>query len=134
MPVLDGNMDEYSDARSLAASIKGGSKKQAAGQQNNLSDFLDQVLDTVEPDGSLEMDKNVLSGLIKGGGKGLNKEAAGSKNERYSSASRPDSSAFQPIGINIGSPPSHPASLGMISPSPLLMPGYFGGTVRIRMD
>ena len=30
MPVLDGNLDELSDARSLAASIKGGGDKNGA--------------------------------------------------------------------------------------------------------
>lgn len=38
MPVLDGNLDELSDARSLAASIKGGGSKKAADAEDDPDD------------------------------------------------------------------------------------------------
>ena len=46
MPVLDGNLDELSDARSLAASIKGtrGSRK----IPQNTQDFVDSLLTGME--------------------------------------------------------------------------------------
>lgn len=40
MPVLDGNLDELSDARSLAASIKGGGdKKKETNEDEDLDDI-----------------------------------------------------------------------------------------------
>lgn len=121
MPVLDGNIDEYSDARSLAASIKGGSRKNRAAD-----DFLDEILSTIEPDQDLEgADEAVsLAASIQGGGKGLKDPG-----KNFSSQSREP--AFQPIGLNISSPQQQP--LGMISPSPLLMPGFFGGRTDVEI-
>lgn len=117
MPVLDGNMDEYSDARSLAASIKGGRKKPA-----DVSDFVDSIIADIQPHEELNGADEVtlLVAAIQGGGKGLKDPG-----QNYSSPSREP--AFQPIGINIGTPQQ---SLGMMSPSPLLMPGFFGGRNR----
>lgn len=61
-PVLDGNLDELSDARSLAASIKGG---------KNFDDFLDDILSpTIHNLSDLTdlTDSKVLVQKIKGGG------------------------------------------------------------------
>lgn len=67
MPVLDGNLDELSDARSLAASIKGSSSKlnTSTNKPENLDEFLDALTDDIVLKG-LSMD---LSKTIKGGGK-----------------------------------------------------------------
>jgi myosin-15 len=115
MPVLDGNIDEYSDARSLAASIKGGSRKLK--EPADVTDFMDSLIADIRPDEDLQGADQVasLAASIQGGGKGL-------KDQSYSSPSR--ETPFQPIGINIGTPQQ---SLGLMSPSPLLMPGFFGG-------
>lgn len=43
MPVLDGNLDELSDARSLAASIKG-MRKATDNQPQNADDFLNLLI------------------------------------------------------------------------------------------
>ena len=113
MPVLDGNMDEFSDARSLAASIKGGGRK--------VEDFVDDLLapntEDVEED---DDDVIALAASIQGGGKNL-KDAS----QTYASPSREP--PYQSLGINMGTPQQ---SLGLISPSPLLMPGFFGGRKR----
>ncbi|XP_046641646.1 unconventional myosin-XV-like isoform X4 [Daphnia pulicaria] len=116
MPVLDGNIDEYSDARSLAASIKGGSQKWK--EPADVTDFVDNLIADIRPDEDLEGADQVdsLAALIQGGGKGLKDPG-----QSYSSPSR--EAPFQPIGINIGTPQQ---SLGLMSPSPLLMPGFFG--------
>ncbi len=120
MPVLDGNIDEYSDARSLAASIKGGSQKWK--EPADVTDFVDNLIADVRPDEDLEGADQVdsLAALIQGGGKGLKDPG-----QSYSSPSR--EAPFQPIGISIGTPQQ---SLGLMSPSPLLMPGFFGGRNR----
>ena len=119
MPVLDGNIDEFSDARSLAASIKG------CGRTENVADFVDGLISNVAMDQDLVgADEAIsLAASIQGGGKGL--KDPGSQN--YSSPSREP--PYQPIGLNVlGSTPQQ--SLGLISPSPLLMPGFFGGRAR----
>lgn len=122
MPVLDGNIDEYSDARSLAASIKGGRVKR--NEPADVSDFVDSIIANIRPDEDLNGADDVISlaAAIQGGGKGLKDPG-----QNYSSPSREP--AFQPIGVNIGTPQQ---SLGLMSPSPLLMPGFFGG--RDRLD
>lgn len=116
MPVLDGNIDEYSDARSLAASIKGGRVKR--NEPADVSDFVDSIIANIRPDEDLNGADDVISlaAAIQGGGKGLKDPG-----QNYSSPSREP--AFQPIGVNIGTPQQ---SLGLMSPSPLLMPGFFG--------
>ena len=121
MPVLDGNMDMEYDARSLAASIKGRTR-----------DLIDSVVtDAVED----FPDAETLAGLICGGGR---KEAGGGSSRHHQgyvkSSPRPATSAgiiepvspFQPIGITI------PTPLGMISPSPMLMPGFYGGKFAVE--
>ncbi|RZB41182.1 unconventional myosin-XV [Asbolus verrucosus] len=63
-PVLDGNLDELSDARSLAASIKGGGNNDYI---EGLDDFLDEILGTV--DSGLDMSNATqIVDKIKGGG------------------------------------------------------------------
>ena len=52
MPVLDGNIDEYSDARSLAASIKGGSRKLK--EPADVTDFMDSLIADIRPDEDLQ--------------------------------------------------------------------------------
>lgn len=110
-------MDEYSDARSLAASIKGGGHRD---RPTHAEDFIDRILSAVEPDEDLEgADEAIsLAASIRGGGKGLKDPG-----QSFNSPSR--ETPFQPIGLNINTPQQPP--LGMMSPSPLLMPGFFGG-------
>ncbi len=52
MPVLDGNIDEYSDARSLAASIKGGSRKWK--EPADVTDFMDSLISDIRSDEDLQ--------------------------------------------------------------------------------
>ncbi|EFA08775.2 hypothetical protein TcasGA2_TC006465 [Tribolium castaneum] len=70
-PVLDGNLDELSDARSLAASIKGGTR-------DDYSDFLDDVLgDSL--DEYLDMSNaGFIARKIKGGGHRNRRDSQGS--------------------------------------------------------
>ena len=68
MPVLDGNLDELSDARSLAASIKGTQKK--VPKKENFDDFLGSLMQTVDQkmDSSTILTPRILAKKIKGGG------------------------------------------------------------------
>ncbi|XP_049869603.1 unconventional myosin-XV [Pectinophora gossypiella] len=91
-PVLDPNIDELSDARSLAASIKGGDK--------NYNEFLDSVL-TCDYNEQLETLNDVqnLQILIKGGGK----EEKGKTSRKESSVDSVDdyiTNLFDPIFMN----------------------------------
>lgn len=80
MPVLDGNLDELSDARSLAASIKGSREARSSGDQTvienrrridyqaksvTVDDFIEGILAGNE---DIEINASVLSTRIKGGG------------------------------------------------------------------
>ncbi len=123
MPVLDGNMDEYSDARSLAASIKGGRRN-----NDNLDDFLNDIVDTIRPDSSLkDLEGASLPELIQGGAKGHSKEPKSGFHQGQGISGRDSSTSFQPIGINIAAPPT---PLGMVPTPSLLMPGYYGGKTK----
>lgn len=127
MPVLDGNIDEFSDARSLANSLKGSQRKLAENrEEREVGDFIDRVIDDDSLDDEWDhvKDPAKLAALIQGGGRGV-----------HNTEKPVDGSHFQPIGINIGSPqlpiPTtyiHPS--GMISPSPLLMPGLVAPMYR----
>lgn len=64
-PVLDGNLDELSDARSLAASIKGGDQNVVEDEIPGLDQFLDEILTTPLNNGIFDSD---LVLRIKGGG------------------------------------------------------------------
>ncbi|XP_024944481.1 uncharacterized protein LOC107271471 isoform X3 [Cephus cinctus] len=71
MPVLDGNLDELSDARSLAASIKGTSdEKSSATKQKSetFGDFLNCVTRDPSLDTQTVLTPDELSVRIKGGG------------------------------------------------------------------
>lgn len=115
MPVLDGNIDEFSDARSLAASIKGWSHEAKKGMETK------KLVDDFVPDLGLEeveVDARDFVASIKGGGKDPKEGREG-----YSSAR---DSLFHPVGISI--PPGTPQqAIGLIPPSPLLMSGFYGG-------
>ncbi|XP_026324836.1 unconventional myosin-XV isoform X2 [Hyposmocoma kahamanoa] len=92
-PVLDPNIDELSDARSLAASIKGGHK--------DYYEFIDIVLncDYTEEIETLSNVK-VLKTLIKGGGK---EEKAGKSTRKDSNVDSVDdyiTNLFDPIFMN----------------------------------
>ena len=125
MPVLDGNMDMEYDARSLAASIKGGARSKKK-EMDTVDSFVNDLIDSVVDDQQPLLDAETLTGLIRGGGR---KEGSRSQqsmhNQGYVKSSARSAvepaSPFQPIGINI------PTPLGMISPSPMLMPGFYGG-------
>lgn len=64
-PVLDGNLDELSDARSLAASIKGGGLNSVNNMQE-FDKFLDDCLD-IDSDLGLS-NADIIVNIIKGGG------------------------------------------------------------------
>lgn len=65
MPVLDGNLDELSDARSLAASIKG--SKNSTEKLDTIEDFLDMVAGNKWKEDCEHMNASELSQKIKGG-------------------------------------------------------------------
>uniref|UniRef100_A0A2A4K4P4 Unconventional myosin-XV n=1 Tax=Heliothis virescens TaxID=7102 RepID=A0A2A4K4P4_HELVI len=92
-PVLDPNIDELSDARSLAASIKGG---------RNYSDFIDSVLNC-DYNEQIETLNNVqeVQNLIKGGGK-EDKEKGRTSRKESSVDSVDDyiTNLFDPIFMN----------------------------------
>ncbi|KAJ2939726.1 hypothetical protein O0L34_g17919 [Tuta absoluta] len=90
-PVLDPNIDELSDARSLAASIKGG---------KTYNDFIDSIL-TCDYNEQLEVLQDVqeLEVLIKGGGK----EEKGKTSRKESNVDSVDdyiTNLFDPIFMN----------------------------------
>lgn len=92
-PVLDPNIDEMSDARSLAASIKGG---------RNYSDFIDSVLNC-EYNEEIETlsNANEVQQLIKGGGK--EDKDKGRTSRKQSSVDSVDdyiTNLFDPIFMN----------------------------------
>lgn len=92
-PVLDPNIDELSDARSLAASIKGGHK--------DYNEFIDSVLNC-DYNEEIETLSNVkvLGMLIKGGGK---EEKAGKSTRKDSNVDSVDdyiTNLFDPIFMN----------------------------------
>jgi len=129
MPVLDGNLDEFSDARSLVASIKGGGNRLM--QKSTVEQFLDEVVDNALSDDD-EWDElkdaAALAAVIKGGGKGINgidAQKQGPSNDN----------TFQPINLNMpSSPPPIGVHGGMISPPPLLVPGLghvYGGYPQV---
>lgn len=113
MPVLDGNMDgnmdDLSDARSLAASIKGGA-------------FADKLMGANIDQVQYYDDANRLADSIKGGGKathGLDTPAAS------------NDANYEPVHIGATSPPplAHggPGGAALLAQSPILIPGFYGG-------
>lgn len=109
MPVLDGNMDDLSDARSLAASIKGGGS-------------LDRITMGVADENQYYTDAKCLADSIKGGGKtihGLDTPAAS------------NDISYEPVSVNATSPPplvhGGPGGAALLAQSPLLIPGFYGG-------
>ncbi|KAJ1528093.1 hypothetical protein ONE63_008009 [Megalurothrips usitatus] len=154
MPVLDGNLDELSDARSLAASIKGGGEQRAGlrrvstqsrhsevdeevatltqgsahgGQAvQNVDDYISDLFQPIFVNESLRRltRADTLANAIKGGGQGL-----GGIETRQTSTQAQSSGpfGFTPIG-NVASPsPMMPGLMtGMISPPPLMLPGVPG--------
>ncbi|KAG6448965.1 hypothetical protein O3G_MSEX005802 [Manduca sexta] len=91
-PVLDPNIDELSDARSLAASIKGG---------KNYADFINDVLDCNYNEKIQDFDKVDVQALIKGGGK--EEKDKGKTSRKESSVDSVDdyiTNLFDPIFMN----------------------------------
>ncbi|XP_046655986.1 unconventional myosin-XV-like isoform X2 [Daphnia pulicaria] len=112
MPVLDGNTDEYSDARPLVASIKKGNQK----LKGPLTGFMDTLIIDKRLDedfGAHQVDS--LAASIQGGDKGL---------MDHIHLSPSCETPLQPMGSNIETPQQ---SLDLMSLSPLLMPGFFRG-------
>jgi len=75
MPVLDGNLDELSDARSLAASIKGSRESESSKQVRRIDDRASEAIDVDDFVGGMmtrnadaSIDADGLSRRIKGGG------------------------------------------------------------------
>lgn len=117
-PVLDGNLDELSDARSLAASIKGGGNKSQPDQDEDFDDFLENILESdIAPSLNL-LGSMSIADTIKGGGNRsrttsqdsslLDKEVenitqengVGKEPDKGSSVDDYISDLFQPIFIN----------------------------------
>ncbi|KMZ09170.1 uncharacterized protein Dsimw501_GD16995 [Drosophila simulans] len=72
-PVLDGSLDELSDARSLAASIRGGSyelENEAESEIDDLDDYINDIFQPIPLVQNLEKlaSKDQLAAIIKGGG------------------------------------------------------------------
>ncbi|XP_063618998.1 unconventional myosin-XV [Cydia splendana] len=88
-PVLDPNIDELSDARSLAASIKGGSYNQ----------FIDTVLSCDYNEQLHALDNSAVRKLIKGGGK-EDKEKSSRKESSVDSVDDYITNLFDPIFMN----------------------------------
>ncbi|XP_063236075.1 unconventional myosin-XV [Bacillus rossius redtenbacheri] len=142
MPVLDGNLDELSDARSLAASIKGGGRRRSASgssedhevavltgsgtsslrmpntrpRAENVDDYITDLFKPIFVNDSLLRltEASTLADAIKGGG-GL--EAHQGSNQSQAAAGF----GFTPIP-NMTSPTPLMMS-GMMSPPPVMMPG-----------
>uniref|UniRef100_W8AVX6 Unconventional myosin-XV n=1 Tax=Ceratitis capitata TaxID=7213 RepID=W8AVX6_CERCA len=93
-PVLDGSLDELSDARSLAASIRGGGSKDAE-TFDDIYDFL-EAPNTSHNSAHLLTDVGVLCRKIKGGGEKdeVKDEAANDNLDEYITG------LFKPIFIN----------------------------------
>lgn len=69
MPVLDGNLDELSDARSLAASIKGSYDRKSPNNREIPKDTVDDFLrEMMTNNGDADINAHELSKRIKGGG------------------------------------------------------------------
>lgn len=116
MPVLDGNMDEFSDARSLAASIKGWADENRRPAGGGQLDIVDEVVPDLGLD-DVDVDVEAFVASVRGGGKDP-KEGR----EHYSNRD----SLYHPVGISI--PPGTPQQpIGLIPPSPLLVSGFYGG-------
>ncbi|RZF46223.1 hypothetical protein LSTR_LSTR010885 [Laodelphax striatellus] len=98
-------LDQLSDARSLAASIKGGPK--------TISDYEAHVFDSLFTDECIE--STLLAGTIKGGGQGI-----GGVNAQEPSANQ--QAPMFSLAPMVGSPP--PVMPPLMSTTPLLMPLY----------
>lgn len=104
MPVLDGNLDELSDARSLAASIKGTNTENEPQETKTVVDFLDNLTDDVRLKQILSFVN--VSKRIKGGG---NMDIP-NQNTAFN---------FSPLSPGMMSPPM---VMPMFSPSPQQIP------------
>ncbi|XP_014089710.3 unconventional myosin-XV [Bactrocera oleae] len=96
-PVLDGSLDELSDARSLAASIRGGGRKQLENTKNcsDIYEFL-EAPNTLQSSVDLFTNVDALCEKIKGGGdkKDGNDESSTDNLDEYITG------LFKPIFIN----------------------------------
>ncbi|KAF8777343.1 Unconventional myosin-XV like protein [Argiope bruennichi] len=106
-PVLDGNLDELSDARSLAASIKGGRRPESVSVYNKDSSEIDpyNILDELLPEPPEEEFSNLnnpesLAKALKGGGKavggGIDTQQRGASNGLHSQSMTPNLSTPSP--------------------------------------
>ncbi|GBM19276.1 Unconventional myosin-XV [Araneus ventricosus] len=106
-PVLDGNLDELSDARSLAASIKGGRGPEPLSVYNKDSSEIDpyNILDELLPEPPEEEFSNLnnpesLAKALKGGGKavggGIDTQQRGAPNGLHSQSMTPNMSTPSP--------------------------------------
>ncbi|GIX67569.1 hypothetical protein CEXT_247881 [Caerostris extrusa] len=106
-PVLDGNLDELSDARSLAASIKGGRSPEPLSAFNANTSETDpyNILDELLPEPFEEDLRNLedpehLAKALKGGGKavggGIDTQQRGASNGLHSQSMTPNLSTPSP--------------------------------------
>ncbi|VEN63077.1 unnamed protein product [Callosobruchus maculatus] len=97
-PVLDGNLDELSDARSLAASIKGGTIK-----SEDFNEFIDEIFEGLD-EASVDMScVEEIVDKIKGGGHRDRSNSEGSSvlDQEVEQITTPDSSSKQSVNGNV---------------------------------
>nr|CAH7758737.1 unnamed protein product [Callosobruchus chinensis] len=97
-PVLDGNLDELSDARSLAASIKGGPTK-----TGDFDEFIDEIFEGLD-EASVDMScVEEIVDRIKGGGHRDRSNSEGSSvlDQEVEQITTPDSSSKQSVNGNV---------------------------------
>ncbi|XP_075232051.1 unconventional myosin 10A isoform X3 [Lycorma delicatula] len=101
-------LDQLSDARSLAASIKGGSKQ--------LAEYEHDIFQSLFDDDDLCLEASELADTIKGGGQGVGGVGA----QEPATANQP--TPMFSLAPMVGSPP--PVMPPLMPPTPLLMPLY----------
>lgn len=103
-PVLDPNIDEMSDARSLAASIKGGKGTDEVSlarlQGTSYSAFIDSVLDCEYNEQLRALNNPEVQRLIKGGGKDDKEKPKSRKESSVDSVDDYITNLFDPIFMN----------------------------------
>lgn len=108
-PVLDGNLDELSDARSLAASIKGGKRHKP--EATDIDDYIEDVLDQITINENMTVESLVKQ--LKGGGQTTH-QANGNNNSNYNNfSSMPNPIVTSPQSLMMLNSPTNEGYSGM---------------------
>lgn len=108
-PVLDGNLDELSDARSLAASIKGGKRHKP--EATDIDDYIEDVLDQITINENMTVES--LLKQLKGGGQTTH-QANGNNNSNYNNfSSMPNPIVTSPQSLMMLNSPTNEGYSGM---------------------